>query len=147
MRRGDPGNGTQLAAHILHRALGEPGGDPGPEGQLLSGLNERTPLTGRLLAGHTALAHPELQVISAGGQVFDPMLWSGLDPGGQHAAGGAGRFGGDRFNEDLSSGSLMGGGDDAIVGEVEQNRRSVDWPGILEHGSWFLANPTVSSWR
>lgn len=29
VRRGDPGNGAQLAAHLVHQALGKPGGDPG----------------------------------------------------------------------------------------------------------------------
>ena len=89
----------------------------------------------QIRADHTVLAHPEVQAVTAGGKVLDPVHRSGLDPGGQHPAGGAGCFGGDRFDEDLPSGRFVGGGDDVVVGEVQQKRCSVEWPGILEHGS------------
>lgn len=135
MRRSHPGNGAQLAAHLVNELLREPGGDPGPEGQLLGGLHERAPCTGRFLAGHAPLAHPDLQIVATDRHVLDPVHRPSLDPGGQHPARGAGRVGGDGFDQDLPPGSFLDHLDDAVVSKVQQNRRSIDWPGILEHGS------------
>ena len=135
MRGSDPGDRAQLAAHLVHQLLGEPGGDPGPEGQLVGGLHEGTPFVSLLLAGHAPLANQELQAVTAGWQVFDPVHRPGLDPGGQHPAGRTGSFGRYGFDKYLSPGRFVGRGDDAVVGEVQQNRRGIDWPGILEHGS------------
>lgn len=107
---------------------------------------------GRLIADHGAVANQDSKVGPVGRQVLDPVRWSGLDTRGQHAAERAEGFGDDWFEENLPSCRFVGGGDDALVGEVLQKRRCVDrqTPGMrwMPPGIWCAAAsaPTKLEW-
>ncbi|GGM00645.1 hypothetical protein GCM10010038_33410 [Glutamicibacter protophormiae] len=79
--------------------------------------------------------YQHLQVVPTGGQILDPVHRPSLDSGGQHPARRTGSFSRDGLNKYLPSGRFLGHGDDTLVGEVQQNRRSIDSNGILDHGS------------
>lgn len=100
------------------------------EGSWGGGLHEGTACTGCFLAGHTAFAYQDLEVVSAGWDVFDSVDWPGMDASGDHPTRGAGSFEGFGLEEDLLSISIVGCVDDAVVSEVQENRRRVESTGI-----------------
>lgn len=83
------------------------------------------------MAGHAALADQNLFVGVADWHVIDPVHRPGLDPGSKHIPGRPGRFGYNGFDPGLAEPVGLGVADDAIFGEVRQNRRSINLPGDL----------------
>lgn len=87
-----------------------------------------------VLASHPTFAHPDLNIVATGGKAFDHVNWSYLNPCRDHFTGGAAGFSGNRLDEKLPSGRIVGCVDDAVVSEVEKKRRGSGSAGILEHG-------------
>lgn len=109
--------------------------------QLRGGIHERASFASRFLADHAALAYPEVKAISAVEKVLD-RVEGRLDPSGRTLPRGTGCFGGDRFDQGLSPGRFVGGGD-AVVCKVQQKQRCLEWPDILCHGPHSITDEFV----
>lgn len=101
----------------------QPAGQPRPGSDGLGLLRERPPATRRLPARQTTRAPPQLDPLTAGGQVLDPHQRPIPDPAGDHPAPRAGRLPGLVLDDDpqVLAAQPLDTGDDELVFQAEQH--------------------------
>ncbi|MDQ0000115.1 hypothetical protein J2W15_003628 [Pseudarthrobacter sulfonivorans] len=114
----------------------EPAGGPGTARDLSRGFKERKPWAGPFLAV-PAVFGPENFHGAGDRDVPDPLDMSFLPPGRYDTAGRAARWLVGFDNDPAAPVVQDGGGNDAVVGQVEDAGGSVGGhPGRLSQGSW-----------